>query len=195
MPAPSTFPDFDTNGTHTTAVTSGHASDGFASNEVPSSAELNTLLMLYGLWIRWFGTSATKVHNATAFTPGSNVAVSGEPGLAPYNPVFLRSSAAGAAWSAMQYAVGGYKISTVDWEVRIPAGGGSVVLVVARQLNDGSAGEVVSSTTHTLVANPSAVWETVTHTVNHTCAAGYSYWLRVEMAASTTDAMSATVNP
>lgn len=56
MPAPGSYPDFDTNGTNTTAIVSGHATDGYANNEVPTAREINQILMLIGLWIRWLAS-------------------------------------------------------------------------------------------------------------------------------------------
>jgi hypothetical protein len=56
MPAPTSFNDWDTNGTHTTPVLSGHTTDGFVNNEIPGSAELNQWMMLTGQWTRYLNS-------------------------------------------------------------------------------------------------------------------------------------------
>lgn len=61
MPAPSTFPDWDTNATNTVALVSGHVSDGFINNEVPTAGELNEWMMLVGLWIRYHNQRDSRV--------------------------------------------------------------------------------------------------------------------------------------
>lgn len=63
MGAPASFPDFDTNGTHTTPITSGHTTDGFAEDEIPDSDEMNQWMMLVGLWIRYFAGGLSDVLN------------------------------------------------------------------------------------------------------------------------------------
>ena len=56
MPEPSTFPDWDTNGTHTLPLVAAHTTDGFIADEVPASDELNTWMMLVGQWIRYLAS-------------------------------------------------------------------------------------------------------------------------------------------
>lgn len=60
MSAPVTYPDWDTNATNTSALVSGHVTDGFAADEIPTSRELNEWMMLVGLWIRWIRTAQAE---------------------------------------------------------------------------------------------------------------------------------------
>ena len=53
MAAPTAFV-WDSNQTHTLAVTGTHQTDGYVSGEVPLSSELNAVLNLIGLWIQYF---------------------------------------------------------------------------------------------------------------------------------------------
>ena len=48
MPLPGSDPTWDSNGTNTTAVASIHKTDGFGSNEVPTSRELNEWMKIVG---------------------------------------------------------------------------------------------------------------------------------------------------
>jgi hypothetical protein len=83
MPTPpGSFADWDTNATHTSPVTSGHGTDGFAEDEVPDSDELNQWMMLVGLWIRYFAALAANTvnHHASA---GKFGAANGSTPIAP----------------------------------------------------------------------------------------------------------------
>lgn len=53
MPAPSQDITWDSNDTHTTATAAGHKDDGWDSNEVPSSDEMNYWMMGVYLWIAY----------------------------------------------------------------------------------------------------------------------------------------------
>lgn len=59
MSAPASYPDWDTNGTHTIAIVATHTTDGFGLDEVPTSDELNEWMMLVGLWIRYLGAGGS----------------------------------------------------------------------------------------------------------------------------------------
>jgi hypothetical protein len=59
MSAPA-FPDWDTNATHTTPLTSGHKTDGYVHDEIPTSDETNEWMMLVGLWIRYIASLMTQ---------------------------------------------------------------------------------------------------------------------------------------
>jgi hypothetical protein len=79
MPAPGSFVDWDTNATNTAAITSGHALDDFANNEIPTSRELNQVLMLIGLWIRYLAKREATVRRIPAAT-GNQILASGSTG-------------------------------------------------------------------------------------------------------------------
>lgn len=72
MTRPATYPDWDTNGTNTSTPTSGHKSDGYATNEIPTSAELNGQLNLIGSWIRFQDVDVVSVSQTPEATAGPN---------------------------------------------------------------------------------------------------------------------------
>jgi hypothetical protein len=53
MAKPSTHAEWDTDGTNLTATTGGHKSDGFATNEIPTSGELNHWMNQVANWTEW----------------------------------------------------------------------------------------------------------------------------------------------
>lgn len=71
---PTTVGTWDSGNVHTTAIAGGHASSGYASNEVPASDELNQVLRLAGLWEQYLsdgdielkGWTLTPVNKAIA---------------------------------------------------------------------------------------------------------------------------------
>lgn len=56
MGAPSSYPDWDTNATNTIPLVAGHITDGWDTDEVPDSDEMNEWMMLVGLWIRYLSS-------------------------------------------------------------------------------------------------------------------------------------------
>jgi hypothetical protein len=60
MSVPSTLPEWDTNNTHVTPTTAGHKTDGWVSNEIPSSSEMGYWMNLVYLWIAWLNSIRVK---------------------------------------------------------------------------------------------------------------------------------------
>src|SRR5690349_1601161 len=58
--------DFDTNGTNTIAVTSGHKTDGWANNEIPTSGEFNTWMRNVGDHTRYLWEGDLELGDVTA---------------------------------------------------------------------------------------------------------------------------------
>jgi hypothetical protein len=50
---PTVHAEWDTNDTNTSATTSGHKSDGWVNNEIPTAAEFNHWMRQVGLWTNW----------------------------------------------------------------------------------------------------------------------------------------------
>lgn len=57
-PSAGQLPTFDTALTNTTAITGGHQTSGFANNEIPTAAEINTLFAFLYLWCKYLSDGA-----------------------------------------------------------------------------------------------------------------------------------------
>jgi hypothetical protein len=116
MAAPSVYPDWDTNLTNTTAIASGHTTDGYDTDEVPDSDEFNQWMAYVGLWIRYLGS----------FTPGTRIGYQIKTGSGTYTPttgtrrVRLRGIGGGGS---------GGGASSVSSQYAAAAGGGSGVYI------------------------------------------------------------------
>jgi hypothetical protein len=66
MSAPTQDVTWDSNATHSTPTVSSHKTDGWASNEVPPSDELNYWMMAVALWIQYLGGLRTRTDNISA---------------------------------------------------------------------------------------------------------------------------------
>ena len=78
MPAPPVLPEWDSDETHVTATTAGHKSDGYVSDEIPASDEMNYWMNLVYVWIAWLkNLKETKTIfvplAGTGFTTGGTV--------------------------------------------------------------------------------------------------------------------------
>lgn len=194
MPVPSTFPDWDTNATHTTPVLAGHTTDGFINSEVPGSAELNQWMMFVGLWIRYLSQfMQVQVHQPMDFkgeTATGKTAFNDAVWGAGSSPSWNNSGVPGdvaTVYSTMRYAVGGFKIASVTWRCRNATAFTTETSTckIMRIKADGSAfvtgAEEVATLTHTYAAGGgTAVCEAATMTVNHTVDSTYVYWLVVK---------------
>lgn len=70
---PSSYAQWDSNGTNVSAVTAGHKTDGYATNEVPTSAEWNAHFKLIGEWTQWLlDGAADATVTSKALSDGSN---------------------------------------------------------------------------------------------------------------------------
>ena len=72
-PSAAQLPTWDTNSTNASAITAAHKTDGYLANAVPTSGELNTLLLFHYLWIQYLSDGAFS--GASSFD--SSLAVTG----------------------------------------------------------------------------------------------------------------------
>ena len=60
---PSTHAEWDTNGTNLSPTTAGHKSDGWATNEIPTSAEFNHWQKQVSDWTKWLYDGDVSFNN------------------------------------------------------------------------------------------------------------------------------------
>lgn len=185
MPAPGSYPDIDTNGTNTTPIVSGHATDGFANNEVPTAREFNQILMLIGLWIRWLAAIAlggwvwkaplTALSNG-AVTPPSAGAIA----ITPY--LTMAGSLVSPAVSAIPLEVPvGTTITTVGAYIDSNGSPAPVMSVTLWKMTSAGA---VSQLAGGYTGNPSGGWTLYSGALTspYTVAAGDAVYVEVTCA-------------
>jgi hypothetical protein len=66
MPAPTTIPQWDSNRTHVTPLVASHKTDGFVTNEIPASDELNEWMNWVYQWLLYLSTRTTTKRKISA---------------------------------------------------------------------------------------------------------------------------------
>lgn len=174
MSAPPTIPQWDSNGTHTTALVAGHKTDGFAHDEVPASDELNTWMMLVYLWILWFSGNASTAWQwlvPTASTVGSGT---------PADPTFPLTTNATIRCSldvAVGQTITGYGFSGTAF-----AGGGVLDAFSVKLKN--SNGTVDTSTFNAFVVPLADGMHKVILGAPHAVVDGVAYWIDIAVSAA-----------
>lgn len=171
MPAPGSYADWDTNGTNTTPIVAGHATDGFVNNEIPTARELNEWMMLVGQWIRWVAVGRVINMSAGDFVLGH---ASGG------TPTFDGQSWTGgtsANWyvtAPLDLAVG-QKLTDVTFYYKNGAGFALILEILKRPINSSTAADVVVATHTDSVAGTDTSYTFAG--VNETIVDGYAYRL------------------
>jgi len=119
---PSVSYEWDTNATSTVATTNGHKDDGYVSNEIPASTEINYLWNAYYQWFTWLEDSIDEVEDIKYLN------------LTP---------AAGTPTESTQVytqTAGGVSGTDLKWRVSLPLKSGGRVVEVRCRVKDSSTG-------------------------------------------------------
>lgn len=143
MTKPTTYAQWDTNSTNLTTPTSGHKTDGWAVNEIPTSTEMNGWMRQVSDWTAYWldgGADSVVTSYALADSSNDNLDLTGTATLAGFT-YFNVTHAVAASQAYLTGISGGYdgkeivilaQGSTDDWVLMLEDAGSTAANRIAR---------------------------------------------------------------